>query len=215
MQKSTPISIMVQFSPICEENLLLFTAKTALLSQPSLCSGKYSLFLHYFSFVCPGHIISSYSSPPSSSHQSACHQWPLTITPCSILNCVTEFWVGLVVFFFFFSTLYSCYLPGRTMQKLIISMPWCSNFLSSVGWIIELCLFYYWEVHESPCDWYPLSITILGQNIAAELSGKGEITLRQRWGHSASLSAGFAAKSALKKDRKRQWKISKFCRGKS
>lgn len=118
-------------------------------------------------------------------------------------------------FVFFFSTLYSCYLPGRTMQKLIISMPWCSNFLSSVGWIIELCLFYYWEVHESPCDWYPLSITILGQNIAAELSGKGEITLRQRWGHSASLSAGFAAKSALKKDRKRQWKISKFCRGKS
>lgn len=72
-EQCTPISIMVQFRPICEENLL-FATKTTLPFQKSLCSGKYALFLRDFSFVCPGHTTTSYSSPPSSSHQSLCHQ---------------------------------------------------------------------------------------------------------------------------------------------
>lgn len=39
----------------------------------------------------------------------------------------------------------------------------------------------------------------LAENIAAELGGKGEMTLRQHWGHSPPLSVGFATESTQKK----------------
>lgn len=183
-EKCTPISLMVQFRPIWEENLL-FAAKIALLSQKSLCSGKYSLFLCDFSFGCLFLITSFLFSPVT--------LWPAT-TDSSILKCMARFWVGLVGFFLIHIPVI---LPGRTMQQLMISVPWCTNSLNSVGWTTELYLVWYLEAHESPCDWYPVSITILDQKHCCWAGWKGETTLKHS--HSPSLSAGFAAKSSLKK----------------
>lgn len=209
-EQCIPISIMMQFRPIWKENLL-FSTKTALPSQKSLCSGKYVLFLHDFSFVCPGHTTTSYLSPPSSSYQSSCQHWPLIITPGSILNCMTKFWVGQGWFFFLIYT--PIILPGRTMQQLTISVPWCSNYLSSVGWITELYLFYFWEVHES----LYVSITILDwkklllKRIVQEKRNYSKATLMPQ------LFSGcwFCSKVYLENYRKGSWKISKRCRGKS
>lgn len=194
-KKCTSISIMVQFRPICGENLL-FAAKNSPSLSVIFLLWKVRFFYSwlFFSLLLAYHELLL----PSSSHQSSCHQWPLIITSGSTLNCMTKLWAGQVGFFLIYTPII---WPGDTMQQLVISSVY---FDAQITWAVlvgtqNFTCFIVGKFMRAPVIDTLCPSPFLTENITAELGGKGEMTLRQNWGHSPSLSAGFAAKSTLQR----------------